>query len=75
MKINFGIWALIFLLGGCATSGEPDSRKWKTVSCGGYKGWDVCMNVALNACPKGFDLRGQEEDMYTQKRTMKFACR
>ncbi len=33
------------------------------------------MGVAAKACPKGFDLKNQEEDMMTQKRAMQFSCK
>ncbi len=73
MKIYLVI--LVFLLSACGGVNQPDARKWETVSCSSNKGWDACMGFAANSCPKGFDLKNQEEDMMTQKRVMQFSCK
>jgi hypothetical protein len=73
MKIYLVI--LVFLLSACGGINQPDARKWEAVSCSSNKGWDACMNLAAKSCPKGFDLRNQEEDMMTQKRGMQFSCK
>lgn len=66
---------LLILLLGCSSVSQIDGRLWEHVSCGSNKGWGVCMNAAANACPKGFDIRRQDEDIITQKRGMEFACK
>jgi hypothetical protein len=75
MKIKLAIVCFVFLLSACTGLTQVDARKWVDVSCSSNKGWDACMRSASKACPKGFDLRNQEEDMMTQKRNMQFACK
>lgn len=67
--------ALVYLLSACGGVNQSDARRWETVSCSSNKGWDACMGLAAKSCPKGFDLRNQEEDMMTQKRGMQFSCK
>ena len=59
----------------CSIVNQSEARKWESVSCSSNKGWDACMSVAAKACPKGFDLKNQEENMITQKRVMQFSCK
>ena len=75
MGTNILLGLVVILMSGCISTSEADKRLWEKVSCGSNKGWDACMSVAAKSCPKGFDIRHQEEDIVTQKRRMEFACK
>ena len=75
MYKRVAVLSISILLASCSTISHQDQRKWESVSCSGFKGWDSCMKQALLSCNKGFDVRDQQENQVTQERTMLFACK
>ena len=73
--MNIYLVTLVCFLSACGGVNQTEARRWETVSCSSNNGWDACMGLAAKSCPKGFDLRNQEEDMMTQKRGMQFSCK
>ena len=75
MYRKFFVLSALISLAACTSLPQQDQRKWESVSCSGFKGWDACMRQALSSCAKGFDVRDQQENQVTQKRSMLFACK
>ena len=72
-KVIIGL--VVILLTGCSSVTQTNSRSWHQALCSGFKTWDSCMRQADSACPKGFDIRNQQENQVTQERTLEFSCK
>ncbi|MDR2218988.1 MAG: hypothetical protein LBE24_00220 [Methylobacillus sp.] len=87
---NLILFALITLLTACGSLSGSGGGKSKSddknveeysgaqygqeVSCSGFKEWPECFSAARQACPKGYEILAQEENMVTQARTLRFSC-
>lgn len=75
MYRSVAVLSVLVSLASCAIIPQQDQRKWESVSCSGFKGWDACIQQAAFSCAKGFDVRDKEENQVTQARSMLFACK
>jgi len=69
------VLSVLVLLVACTAIPQQSQRKWESVSCSGFKGWDACMKQVVLSCAKGFDVRNQQENQVTQERSLLFACK
>lgn len=75
MNRRLVVLSVLVLLTSCTMLSHQDNRQWESISCNGFESWDACMTKAAKVCPKGFDIRHQQENQVTQKRSMDFACK
>ncbi|MDR2875636.1 MAG: hypothetical protein LBV44_06885 [Methylobacillus sp.] len=86
---NLTLFVLLALLTACGSLSGSGGGKSKSadkndeysgaqygqaVSCSGFKEWPECFSAARQACPKGYEILAQEENMVTQARTLRFNC-
>ncbi len=62
------------LLAACSTT-PADTRTWTQVTCHGFVGWEGCYAKAARLCQEGYDSASKEENLVTQNRSMKVACK
>ena len=43
--------------------------------CSGFLTWRNCYDSANKACPEGYKIIGQEENLTTQARTLRIECK
>ncbi len=66
----------VAVLNGCGSiASKPDTRQWVEVSCSGFADWQVCNTKAARLCENGYDISGKDENLVTQRRVMKVACK
>jgi len=67
-----------FLISGCATQSQLaklDEHAWTEYTCSGIKSWNDCKQAALRACPEGFYIRNELENITIQRRVFETACK
>lgn len=52
-----------------------NNKDWMTVTCSGFKTWQACRVQAQSACPKGFMMADQLENILIQRREVSVACK
>jgi hypothetical protein len=76
MKQIFTVIAL--LISGCAAQSQLaklDEHAWTEYTCSGIKSWNDCKQAALSACPDGFYVRNELENITIQRRVFEAACK
>ncbi len=68
----------VFLISGCAAQNQlakVDEYAWTEYTCSGIKSWNDCKQEALNACPEGFYIKNELENLLIQRRVFETACK
>ena len=60
---------------GAFSSTKPVNRPSQEVNCSGFADWQICDAKAAKLCEGGYDTMSKEENLVTQKRLMRFACK
>lgn len=66
------------LLNACASQSQLakiDENQWTEVKCSGFLTWHDCRQEALAACPNGFHMADQFENITIQRREVNIACK
>jgi len=69
---------LLLLISGCAAQSQMtniDESAWSEHTCSGIKSWNDCKQAALKACPQGFYIRNELENITIQRRVFEAACK
>ena len=67
-----------FLMSGCATQSQlakVDQHASTEYSCSGIKSWNDCKQEALKACPEGFNIKSELENVLIQRRVFETTCK
>ena len=67
-----------FLISGCAAHSQLakiNDYAWTEYTCSGIKSWNDCKQAALSACPEGFYVRNELENITIQRRVFEAACK
>lgn len=67
-----------FLISGCAAQSQLakiNEYSWTEYTCSGIKSWNDCKQAALSACPEGFYVRNELENIAIQRRVFEAACK
>jgi hypothetical protein len=66
------------LIGGCAGPSyltKVDEYAWAEYKCSGILSWNDCKQAARMACPDGFYVKNQFENITIQRREFEAACK
>jgi hypothetical protein len=78
MNMKTYLILVAFLISGCATQSQLakiDEYAWAEYSCSGIKSWNDCKQAARAACPDGFYVKNQLENITIQRREFAAACK
>jgi hypothetical protein len=67
-----------FFMSGCAVQcqlAKLDQHAWTEYTCSGIKSWNDCKQEALNACPEGFYVKNELENLLIQRRVFETTCK
>ena len=67
-----------FLMSGCAAQSQlakVDEFAWAEYKCSGIMSWNDCKQAARMACPDGFYVKNQFENITIQRREFEAACK
>ena len=67
-----------FMISGCAAQSQLakiNDYAWTEYTCNGIKSWNDCKQAALSACPEGFYVRNELENITIQRRVFEAACK
>ncbi len=68
------ITAVLSLIG-CSSTPQSERREWINISCNGFADWYNCYQKAQNLCPNGYDSANRDENLITQGRSIRIACK
>lgn len=69
---------LSLFLTACASQSQLakiDESEWTVLKCSGFLTWHDCRQEALAACPNGFHMADQFENITIQRREVNIACK